>query len=112
MPNHCVLYSHVGPIVPYHQSVSGQGPIYGQNGPLSQTAHRNGQDQWNGQDPWLCEDGQFACTITFDNTQNIFYGMTQVLQLKQNVQKPLNYLCIGVRMCKVKWIAVHMVSKG
>ena len=27
---------------------------------------------------WICDSRQYACKATFDNTQNIFYGMTQV----------------------------------
>jgi len=26
---------------------------------------------------WICDSRQYACKATFDNTQNIFYGMTQ-----------------------------------
>ena len=66
LPHHCVLYSSVGAVVPYHDSVSGPGPHYVQEHVPSDSSEM------------LCDDDhEFACTATLDNTQNIFYGMTQ-----------------------------------
>lgn len=71
--NHCILYSSIGERVPYHQAISGVNQANLHPPSLHHHHHRILEDQG-----FVCDSREFACTATFDNTQNIFYGMTQV----------------------------------
>ena len=69
LPGGCVLYSAVGPRVPYPHCVSGQ---------VSRPAPSPAPWPHLEAEPECGTGSEYACTATLDNIHNIVYGMTEV----------------------------------
>ena len=90
LPGGCVLYSAVGPRVPYPHCVSGQ---VSRPAPAPSHAPAPSPAPWPHleADPECGTGAEYACTATLDNTHNIVYGMTEVTSYNTMLTTHLPY---------------------